>query len=133
MARNAMRGGRLHTGRRSENYLRALRALDGAGSLGTVDTEKFVDDIRREFHDRYTAQPLGIVGKCYLGDPFEVHTVTLDGSIIDHYRAGQELPGGMERARTLAGSGSYVAIEVYPDRLMCLHPDGTVVLLGSGS
>jgi hypothetical protein len=133
VAKSTTRGGRLHTGRRSGNYLRALRALDGSGSLGTVDTEKFVDDIRREFHDRYTAEPLGIVGKCYLGEPFEVHTLTLDGSIIDHYRRGQDLPGGMERARTLAGSGTYLAIEVYADRLMCLHPDGTVVALGSGS
>jgi hypothetical protein len=134
VVRNASRAvGRLHTGRRSESYLRALRALDGSGALGAEDTEKFVDDIRREFHDKYCSLPMGIVGKCYLGEPFEVHTLTLDGTIIDHYRRGQALPGVLERARTLAATESYLAVEVYTDRLICLLPDGSAVLLESGS
>jgi hypothetical protein len=124
---------RLHTGRRSSAYLSAIRGLDATGTRGAAQLDGFVDDIRREFADRYCTVPWGIVGKCYLGENFEVHTLTIDGSIVEHYRTGQELPAGLERARTLARSEQYLAIEVYVNRLICLRPDGSVVVLESGS
>jgi hypothetical protein len=124
---------RLHTGRRSAHYVAAIRGLDTTGTRGAADFGGFIDDIRREFTDKYCTLPWGIVGKCYLGDPFEVHTLTMDGSIVEHYRIGQELPAGLERARTLARSEQYLAIEVYANRLICLRQDGSVVVLESGS
>jgi hypothetical protein len=125
--------GRLHDGTRSENYRKALRALDSSGRLGAVEIDGFVDDIRKEFADRYCSAPLGIVGKCYLGEPFEVHTLALDGAIIEHYRRGQALPGALERARALAESPAYLAVEVYPDRLVCARADGSIVIMESDS
>ncbi|WP_410597372.1 hypothetical protein [Amycolatopsis sp. lyj-23] len=122
-------GGRLKSGRRSENYLRAVRALDASGSLSAVEIDEFVDGVRREFADKYHTIPFGIVAECFLGEPFEVHTLALDGSIIEHYRRGQALPAALERARALAVSPAYLAIEVYPDRLVCVRADGSVVLL----
>jgi hypothetical protein len=122
-------GGRLKSGRRSENYLRAIRTLDAAGSLSAVEIDEFVDGVRREFAEKYHTIPFGIVARCFLGEPFEVHTLALDGSIIDHYRRGQALPAALERARALAGSPAYLAVEVYPDRLVCVRADGSVVLL----
>lgn len=124
---------RVRTDRRSDTYLRAIRALDGSGHLSQVDIQKLVDDIHREFTEKYSATPIGIVGKCYLGEPFEVHTLALDGSIIEHYRVGQALPGGMERARQMAISVAYQAIEVYTDRMVCVRADGSVVALESGA
>ncbi|MGW3992437.1 hypothetical protein [Amycolatopsis sp. NPDC004772] len=122
-------GGRLKSGRRSENYLRAVRALDASGSLSAVETDEFVDGVRREFAEKYHTIPFGIVAECFLGEPFEVHTLALDGSIVEHYRRGQALPAALERARALAVSPAYLAVEVYPDRLVCVRADGSVVLL----
>ncbi|MFD4669978.1 hypothetical protein ACFWNN_09600 [Lentzea sp. NPDC058450] len=118
-------------GRRSARYLKALRALDGSGKLATADVDELVGAVHREFAEKFCTAPLGIVSRCYLGAPYEVHTLALDGSIISHYRAGEPLPHGMDRARSLAESERYLAIEVYPDRLMCVRPDGTTVLLES--
>ncbi|GAB2995675.1 hypothetical protein LWP59_24855 [Amycolatopsis acidiphila] len=126
-------GARIHTGPRSESYLRALRALDGSGNLAAAKVDEFLDDLRREFTERHHALPSGIVGTCYLGAPFEVHTLALDGSIIEHYRHGEALPGRLEEARALASSPIYLAVEVYPDRFVCTRPDGSTVVLGGGA
>ncbi len=123
------RGGRVRTDLRSDRYVKALRALDSGGHVASADVERIVDDVRREFSEEYCSEPLGIIGKCYLGEPFEVHTLALDGSIIEHYRTGQSLPGGMERARSLAQSPLYLAVEVYADRVVCIRADGSAVLL----
>lgn len=117
--------------RRSARYLRSLQALDGSGKLSTADVDELVGSVHKEFAEKFCTTPLGIVSRCYLGAPYEVHTLALDGSIISHYRAGEPLPHGMDRARSLAESERYLAIEVYPDRLMCVRPDGSTVLLES--
>jgi len=122
---------RVLTSRRSQDYQHALRAMDSSGHVATADLAKIVDDVRREFDETNSASPFGIVARCYLGAPYEVHTLALDGSIIDHYEVGKALPGGLERARSLAVSVAYAAIEVYPDRLVCVRVDGSVVALES--
>ena len=40
-----------------------------------------------------------MVSKCFLGDPYEVHTVDFTHTIIKHYKQGEVLPDGMEKAR----------------------------------
>jgi hypothetical protein len=124
---------RVLTEPRSNRYLRAVARLDAGGQLGSVEIQKLVEDIHREFRDRYASIPVGIIGKCYLGDPFEVHTLAVDNSIIEHYRVGQALPHGLDRARTLANSEAYLAIEVYTDRMVCVRADGSVVAMEAGS
>jgi hypothetical protein len=112
---------------RSGRYTAALRRLDASAKLTPVETAALIDDIFHEFHERWASVPLGIVSCCYLGSPFEVHTLDADGSIIEHYAVGRPLPGGLERARQLARADTYLAIEVYPDRLLCVRADGAVV------
>ena len=73
--------------------------------------------------------PSGIVSKCYLGDPYEVHTLDVTGQIIEHYETYRKMPGIMEKARGLARSGSYSFIEVYPNALCAVKADGTVATL----
>ncbi|MCR3750279.1 hypothetical protein [Lentzea californiensis] len=124
-------GTKVLSGGRSARYLRSLKALDGAGKLATADISELVDAVHREFADKFCSTPVGIVARCYLGAPYEVHTLAMDGSIISHYRTGEALPHGMDRARSLAESDHYLAIEVYPDRLVCVRPDGSIVLLES--
>lgn len=73
--------------------------------------------------------PLGIVSKCFLGDPYEVHTLDVTGSIIEHYQRGRALPGRMEKARRLALCGHYEFIEVYEHALRAVSTNGTVATL----
>jgi len=73
--------------------------------------------------------PLGIVARCHLGHPYEVHTLDCALDIVEHYKIGQALPGGMERARTLARHPSYVFVEVYLRQVRAVSADGTVTTL----
>jgi hypothetical protein len=86
--------GRISTNRRTGAYVDALRALDAAGAVGSVDPTALIEQARREFTDANNSSPVGIVGKCYLGPPYEVHTLALDDSIIEHYKTGHPLPAG---------------------------------------
>jgi hypothetical protein len=130
---NRKPGVRVLADRRSDRYLRALGAFDGSGQVSAADVEELAEAAHREFADKFCSTPLGIIGKCYLGAPYEVHTLAMDRSIIEHYRSGEALPHGMDKARALAESDRYLAVEVYTDRLVCVLPDGSVVLLESDS
>ncbi len=120
----------VNTEPRSRRYLDAIERLDASTTVTAADMERIVDEIRREFADRWAALPLGLVSRCYLGEPFEVHTLTPDGGIVEHYRAGQHLPGPLEAARAHSLSGLYLVVEVYENRLVCTRTDGTTVTLG---
>ena len=71
--------------------------------------------------------PLGIVSRCYLGVPYEVHTLDLTShAIIAHYKTGQPLPPSFERARQLARHNAYAVVEVYAQKLLLIGDDGSV-------
>ncbi len=111
---------------RSSRYLDAVRQLDGGGAV--VDAARMAairDAIKAEFPDGPASWPLGWVAKCYLGVPYEVHILDLSGQIVRHFKQGEALPGGLERARGLAASGRYATIEVYSDRIVAIAMDGT--------
>ena len=115
---------------RSERYRAAVRRLDASATLSPVELQEVVEELRREFEEKWAALPLGLVAHCYLGPPFEAHTLTVDHQIIEHYKSGQALPGPLEAARSLARTEHYLTIEVYGDRLVCVRPDGSVVTVG---
>ena len=69
---------------------------------------------------------LGFVSACYLGVPYKVHTLDMTESIVEHYKVGQQLPNGLEKARSLAIYGGYEFIEVYIDCCRCISSNGTV-------
>lgn len=123
--------GRILSDQRSATYIAALRRLDISATLTPVETAEIVDAIHREFSDNWASVPLGIVSHCYLGAPFEAHTLALDGSIIEHYRSGEPLPGPLEEARSLTRGDTYLCIEVYSNRLVCVRQDGSVVIMGA--
>lgn len=64
-----------------------------------------------------------------MGKPYEVHTLDMTGSIIEHYKAGQKLPSGMEKARGIALRGGYDFIEVYVDCCRAIGPTGDVSVI----
>jgi hypothetical protein len=123
-------GGRVSTTPRSARYRAAIGRLDASATLLPIDLDEIVDGLHREFAETWSAVPLGFVAHCYLGPPFEAHTLTVDGAIIEHYRSGQALPGPLEQARALARTEHYLVIEVYLDKLVAVRADGSVVTLG---
>jgi hypothetical protein len=114
---------RLATGPRSSGYLGAVRKLD-AGTGSRIDVSDVVEYVMSEFGPS-TSVPLGLVATCFLGAPYEVHVLDLAGVIVEHYKAGQTLPDPFEAARALAQHSAYLVVEVYSDRLVCIHSDGS--------
>ncbi|MCE2563157.1 hypothetical protein [Komagataeibacter sp. FNDCF1] len=111
--------------RRSGNYVDAVSRLDTGGPVSAPDIDAIRAAVTAEFPDGPASWPLGWVSKCYLGTPYEVHIVDISGHIIQHFKRGEAMPGGMERARSLAASGRYAVIEVFSDRLVAIGSDGT--------
>ncbi|GAB3838642.1 hypothetical protein [Hymenobacter jeollabukensis] len=119
---------RLHLGRRSATYLKLLTGLDHGTLPGTRGWEELLAAIQQEFGTASLADvPLGIVSKCFLGPPYEVHTLDLSAhAIIEHYKAGQAMPADFERARQLARHNAYALVEVYANKLLLIAEDGSV-------
>jgi hypothetical protein len=114
---------------RSDRYCAAIRELDAGGHSINPDRLAAISDaIAGEFPEGPGSWPLGWVGKCYLGVPYEVHLLDVTGQIVQHFKVGEALPDGMERARRLAASGKYVVIEVFSDRVVAVAADGTTAV-----
>ncbi len=116
---------------RSRAYVDAVSKLDAGGHVHSREAlEALLQAVGQEMQE-LNAQfwPVGYVSKCYLGAPYEVHSLDCTGNIICHYQAGQPLPDGMERARTLARSAHYACIEVYHDKLIAVAANGDVSLI----
>lgn len=113
---------------RSKAYMEAMQKLDAGGHVHNENkVNDIVNIIKAEFPEvELDGILLGYVSICYLGKPYEVHTLDMTGMIIEHYQAGQALPGGMEKARSLAMRGGYSFIEVYVDCCRAVSANGSV-------
>ncbi len=116
---------------RSKEYMDALHRLDAGGHVHNQHkVNEIIDAIRNEFPEiELSGVLLGFVSICYLGKPYEVHTLDMTGQIIEHYKAGQTLPGGLEKARSIAIRGGYDFIEVYVDCCRCISSNGSVSVI----
>ena len=114
--------------RRSKAYVGLLKSLDSGGrACNQPKVQDLLDAVDAEFSDFDPTIPsllLGIVSKCYLGHPYEVHTLDVAGCIIEHYEAGKPLPGILERARAMAQNEHYAFIEVYSGYLCAISDSG---------
>ncbi|WP_052807465.1 hypothetical protein [Risungbinella massiliensis] len=118
---------------RSNEYMKAVKQLDATGQkLDPSLLQSLQDQLKMEFPEvPIYALLLGIVSKCYLGDPYEVHTLDTSGQwILEHYKRGETLPVSLEKARKLAMHGSYEFIEVYSDCLRAIRENGEVSVIG---
>lgn len=118
---------------RSKEYMQALHSLDAGGH---VHNQQKVNDIiaviKNEFPElELSGVLLGYVSTCYLGKPYEVHTLDIDGGILQHYKEGQVLPDGLEKARGIALKGGYDFIEVYIDCCRAVSSTGMVSVIKS--
>lgn len=116
---------------RSRAYLEAIGKLDAGGvTLNPKLMEEIRAVLEEEFKDIHLFDfLLGYVSKCYLGDPYEVHTLDLAGNIVTHYKTGEPLPGGLEKARNLVLFGDYKFVEVYKDCCRGIYEDGSVAVI----
>ena len=115
----------------SKEYMEALHKLDAGGH---VHNQNKVNDIIRTIQEEFPEVQLGgvllgYVSICYLGKPYEVHTLDLTGGIIEHYKTGETLPDGLEKARTIAMRGGYEFIEVYKDCCRAVSASGYVSVI----
>ncbi|MDY4488151.1 MAG: hypothetical protein SPE18_08895 [Candidatus Limivicinus sp.] len=116
---------------RSKEYMQALHKLDAGGHTHNQSkVNEIIDTIRNEFPEvELSGVLLGFVSICYLGKPYEVHTLDMSGQIIEHYQSGQMLPNGMEKARSIALRGGYDFIEVYIDCCRAVSSSGAVSVI----
>lgn len=126
-----MRLDRLLRKTRSKEYMQALHELDAGGHVHNQhEVNEIIDTIREEFPDlEISSIMLGVVSICNLGKPYEVHTLDITGRIIEHYKCGQVLPGGLEKARSIAMRGGYAFIEVYIDCCRAISSNGSVSVI----
>ncbi len=117
--------------KRSAAYIQAMTHLDAGAHMHNAQlVEELQEAIRREMPEiEIDLGPIGIVAKCYLGAPYEVHTLDMSGGIIEHFETFRTMPQTLERARKLATSGFYAFIEVYHHALRAVKEDGTVAVL----
>lgn len=116
---------------RSKAYMEAMHKLDAGGHVhNQAKVDSIINTIRQEFPEIELAGILlGYVSICYLGKPYEVHTLDVGGGIIEHYKAGETLPNGLEKARGIAMRGGYDFIEVYTDCCRAISSNGTVSVI----
>lgn len=128
---NQMQIERVLNKKRSQKYIDAMKRLDAGGHMHNREqVQAIIDIIREELPEiEIDMGPIGIVSKCYLGAPYEVHTLDVTGSIIEHYETYRSMPSGLEKARVLARSGQYEFIEVYTHALRAVSSNGSVAVL----
>ena len=103
---------RLLRKQRSKTYMDALCKLDAGGH---VHNAKQGEEIHNAIHNESPEVNLsgiliGYVAICYLGKPYEVHTLDFTGNIIEHYKPGKLLPNDMEKARSIALYGGCAVV-----------------------
>jgi hypothetical protein len=116
---------------RSKRYIDAVTKLDaGHHHANTRALRVLLDAIAAEFPELTIDQrPLGLVARCMLGAPYEVHICDLEGNIIEHFETYRSMPAAFERARSLAKHAQYAFVEVYADSLRTVGRDGSVAVI----
>ncbi len=119
--------------RRSRSYVEAIARIDvGAHQSDRIAFDSLLQEISNEFPDLIIDQvPLGIVSKCHLGAPFEVHVCDFRGEILEHFQTYRSMPTVFERARSLAIHPAYALIEVYTNTVRAVAVDGSVSVVGN--
>lgn len=117
--------------KRTRTYVETLSRIDVAGyQCDREALDSLLRTISNEFPELSIDQlPLGIVSRCYLGAPFEVHICDFNGEIIEHFKTHHPMSAPFERARCLALHPSYAFIEVFKDTLHAVSLDGAVSVI----
>ena len=116
---------------RSKEYMDAIQQLDAGGHVHNHNkVSEIINTIKSEFPEvEMNGILLGLVAKCYLGDSYEAHTLDFIGEIIEHYKRGETLPKGLDKAKSIAIHGGYDFIEVYTDCCRAISSNGAVSVI----
>jgi hypothetical protein len=119
--------------KRSSAYLERIQRLDaGTHRQNAAGLQELLDAIAAEFPELgVDERPIGIVSRCFLGPPYEVHICDPAGGVIEHFQHGRSMPPLFERARSLAAHGAYALIEIYVSTIRAVAADGAVSVLNS--
>jgi len=119
--------------KRSSAYLECMKRLDaGTHQQNAARLRELLDAITAEFPDLgVDERPIGVVSKCFLGSPYEVHICDLAGGIIEHFQHWCSMPPLFERARSIAAHGAYAFIEIYVGTIRAVAADGSVSVLNT--
>lgn len=119
--------------KRSSAYLERMQRLDaGTHQQDAASLQALLDAITAEFPELgVDERPLGVVSRCFLGPPYEVHICDLAGGIIEHFQHGRSMPPLFERARSIAAHGAYAFIEIYVSTIRAVAADGAVSVLNA--
>ena len=120
--------------KRSKTYMDTLKELKAFDKDTAQVIKEKIDKIKLVLQDELPDINiddllLGIVSKCYLGEPYEVHSLNLSGGIVEHYKKGETMPNGLEKARNLAQNKAYEFIEVYKNSLHAIDSSGNVSVI----
>lgn len=117
--------------KRSDAYTEAMTKLDAGGAVCSQQViQDLIQAIASEFPELQPHQfPIGIISKCYLGAPYEVHTLDVALEIVEHYKVGQALPAGMERGRSIALHPGYAYVEVFSNAICAVTSAGNVSII----
>lgn len=116
---------------RSKKYMEMMKKLDLSGHTQNQQLIKDIIEMAKQEMPELNLPSLllGWVAKCYLGHPFDVHMLDAAQNIIKHFKHGEPMPEGLEKARGLAAYGQYEFIEVYSQFCLAICEDGSVVMV----
>lgn len=110
---------------RPPEILQAVKNLDMTSD--PVYRQQLLDWLRQTYSERCGGLLVAIFAKCYLGEPYQDHYVSLTGNIVEHYKRNEPVPDMFLPARPLAASPAYAYIEIYSDgEIIPVAEDGTV-------
>ena len=132
--------------KRPQSYMELIKNLDLEGySISKDKIKEIVENVQNSVPDVvYDDTFLGILGKCHLGDGYDVHTLSLNlvlgvdertntigygRMILKHYKVNESLPPELEKGRSLAINPNYVFVEIYRDKLIAINPDGSASIV----
>lgn len=112
--------------KRSKDYLNFISKLEDIDVYKINGFKELTDKISNEIGPLGLASsPIGILAKCFLGAPFDVHILGLEAEIIlNHYKISEPLPPSFSKARLLALHNQYSIVEVYNDKFILIDSDG---------
>ena len=119
--------------KRSKVYINFLTSLENIDAYKLNGYKELTDQISKEIGPLgMPTSPIGILAKCFLGVPYDVHILGLEGEIIlNHYKVSEILPPDFSKARNLAIHNQYAIVEVYKDKFVLIDTDGNTTNLKS--